>query len=260
MRTSGGIYASLDRRWPGLLEVLPTFPEAAASLLRTIVVALFVLTFIMEPFLIPSGSMEGTLLVGDFLLSNRQVFAPAGPVGRWILPYENVQRGNIVVFYHPHLGLLVKRAVGVPGDRLRIVNGRVYINDKAMAEPYARIEPVAPDAFADDFPPKEYTDPAVDPEWWRQMQKDTHDGELTIPAGNYFVLGDNRNHSDDSRFWGYVPRSAIFAEPLVIYFSVRRLSVTDGAQAANDKLAKKRDIVARLRGFARWSRIFRVVH
>jgi signal peptidase I len=260
MSTSGGLYGMVDRRWPGLLEVLPTFPEMVASLLRTVVVALFVLTFIMEPFLIPSESMERTLLVGDFLLSNRQVFAPAGPIGRWILPYQKVKRGDIVVFYHPRLGLLVKRAVAVPGDRLRIVNARVFVNGEPLKEPYACFEPAAPDAFANDFPPKEYTDPAVDPEWWRRMQNDTHDGWLTVPPGDYFVLGDNRNHSDDSRFWGFVPRRAIFAEPLVIYFSVRRASGTDRVQALNDKLAKKQDFAAKVRGFARWGRIFRVVH
>ncbi len=260
MSTPSGVAGMLERRWPGLLQLLPTFPEALASLLRTIVVALFVLTFLMEPFLIPSESMERTLLVGDFLLSNRQVFAPSDLVGRWILPYRNVKRGDIIVFYHPQMGLLVKRVVGVPGDRLRIVHGHVYVDGSALREPYAHFEPGAADPAVDTFPQKRYSDPLVDPNWWRQMERLTHNGQLTVPKGDYFVLGDNRDHSDDSRFWGFVPKRAILAEPLVIYFSVDRPYGEGRRHAANDKLGKKSDFLARLTGFARWSRIFRVVH
>lgn len=264
MSSSGGLAGVMERKWPGLLQLLPTFPEALASLLRTIVVALFVLTFLMEPFLIPSESMERTLLVGDFLLSNRQVFAPSDQVGRWILPYRKVKRGDIIVFYHSRMGLLVKRVVGVPGDRLRIVNGHVFVNGAALREPYAHFEPSAADPAIDSFPPKRYADPLVDPNWWRQMESLTHNGQLTVPSGDYFVLGDNRDHSDDSRFWGFVPQRTIVAEPLVIYFSVDHLkghlNGRGNRQAANDKLGKKSDFLARLTGFARWSRIFRVVH
>ena len=107
-------------------EHLPTVPEAVASLLRTVVVALFLLTFVVQPFLIPSESMEHTLLVGDFLLVNKQVFAPDGRLSDYILPYRQVQRGDIVVFHHPEPHpYLVKRVVGIPGDRIRIEDGRV---------------------------------------------------------------------------------------------------------------------------------------
>jgi hypothetical protein len=89
------------QRWLALLRLhLPTVPEAFASLLRTVVVALFLLTFVLQPYLIPSESMEHTLLVGDFLLVNKQVFAPAGSLSRWLLPYREVARGDIVFFYH----------------------------------------------------------------------------------------------------------------------------------------------------------------
>ncbi len=243
---------------------LPTVPEALASLLQTVVVALFLLTFLLEPYLIPSESMEHTLLVGDFLLVNKQVYAPADRLSRWLLPYRDVARGDIVVFHHPRPPFLVKRVVALPGDRLRISDGRVMVNGVAQNEPYAAFEPAASNPFRDDFPAKVYTDPEVDPLWWRQMQSLTRNGELVVPPGKYFVLGDNRNHSLDSRFWGFVSRSQIVARPLVIYFSLARPSSTDvqqvPIQASDDRLGHDRQLSARLTGFARWKRIFHVVH
>lgn len=246
--------------WRQFRLQLPTLPEALASLLRTIIVALFVLTFIMQPFLIPSESMERTLLVGDFLLFNTEVYAPAGPLGRLVLPYHDVRRGDIIVFHHPNPPLLVKRVIGLPGDHLRIRNGHVLVNGVPLNEPYAVFEPAPPSSFRDNFPARQYTDPEVDPNWWRQMQSLTYDGQLVVPPGEYFVLGDNRNHSLDSRFWGFVPRQAIVARPLVIYFSLRRPSTTDIQQAQNDRLGHDRELTARVVDFARWSRIFQVVH
>ncbi len=239
---------------------LPTVPEALASLFQTIVVALFLLTFVLQPYLIPSESMEHTLLVGDFLLVNRQVYAPVGRFTSWLLPYRAVERGDIVVFHHPlpH-PFLVKRVIGLPGDRLRIDNGRVAINGILLDEPYAAFEPVPPNPLRDSFPGRIYTDPQVDPTWWRQMQSLTTNGELTVPEGQYFVLGDNRNHSEDSRYWGFVSRSQIVARPLVIYFSLRRPSTTDVEQASDDRLGHDRELSAKLKGFARWKRIFHVV-
>ena len=243
---------------------LPTVAEALASLLQTVVVALFLLTFVLQPYLIPSESMERTLLVGDFLLVNKQVYAPAGSLTRWLLPYHEVERGDIVFFHHARPPFLVKRVVGLPGDRLRIDDGRVTVNGIPLDEPYAAFEPAARNPFRDDFPPKVYTDPEVDPAWWRQMQNLTRDGELVVPEGQYFVLGDNRNHSTDSRFWGFVQRQQIEARPLVIYFSLSRPSSTDvdqpALQAADDRLGHDRQLTARLSGFARWKRIFHVVH
>jgi signal peptidase I len=245
---------------------LPTFPEASASLLRTVIVALFLLTFVLQPFLVPSESMEHTLLVGDFLLANKQIFAPEGKPGslsRWIMPYRDVRRGDIVVFHHDLPPYLVKRIVGVPGDRIRIEDGRVTVNGVPLSEPYASYEPAAPNEFRDNFPGNVYSypsDPNIDPEWWRQLRGLTRNGELVVPPGEYFMLGDNRNHSKDSRFWGFVPRDAIVARPMVIYFSLRRPSTTDVQQAADDRLGHDRELSARLAGFARWKRIFHIVH
>jgi signal peptidase I len=253
--------------WAHLRVHLPTVPEALASMLRTVVVALFLLTFVLQPFLIPSESMEHTLLVGDFLLVNKQIFAPAGDPNsletrlvRRILPYRDVERGDIVVFHHPHPPLLIKRVVGIPGDRIRMEDGRVEVNEVPLDEPYVAFEPASANPFRDNFPARVYTDPNIDPDWWQQMPAFTRNGELVVPPGMYFMLGDNRNHSKDSRFWGLVPRQAIIARPLVIYFSLERPSTTDVEQAADDRLGHDRELSARLTGFARWKRIFHVVH
>jgi len=264
MSTPAAAPRSFLHRWAQTRVHLPTLPHAFASLLQTIVIALFVLTFLLQPLLIPSESMERTLLVGDFLLFNKQVFAPAGRLGKWLLPYRPVERGDIIVFHHPNPPMLIKRVVAIPGDRLRIVNGQVFVNGIALNQPYAVFEPAPPDPARENFPASVYTDPEVDPDWWRQMQSLTRNGELMVPKGDYFVLGDNRNHSLDSRYWGFVPRRAIVARPLVIYFSLVRPSATDAQQdlpqAPDDKLGHKRGLAERLIGLVRWNRIFRVVH
>ena len=145
-------------------------------------------------------------------------------------------------------------------DHLRIEGRRVFVNGTVLNEPYAAFEPAPPDPFRDNFPGTVYTDPNIDPAWWKQLQCLTDHGELVIPPNDYFVLGDNRNHSKDSRFWGLVSRQAIVARPLVIYFSLTRPSSTDVQQAADDRLGHDGELSARLATFARWKRIFHVVH
>jgi len=242
---------------------LPTVPEALASLLVLVVATLFLHTFVLQPLVIPSESMEHTLLVGDFLLFNKQVYAPAGRLTSQLLPYRPVRRGDIIVFHHAQPPLLVKRVVGIPGDRIHIADDQVYVNGMALNEPYAAFEPAPANPSRDTFPAKIYSDPEVDIDWWQQMQSLTRNGELTVPPEEYFVLGDNRNHSKDSRFWGFVPRQAVIARPLMIYFSVSRPSTTDDAeaspQASDDRLGHERELAEKITGFARWRRIFRVV-
>ena len=242
-------------------DVVHGVPEAVSSLLRTVIVALFVLTFVVQPMVIPSESMERTLLVGDFLLMNRSALAPSG-IWQRILPYAGVERGEIVTFHSPvnTREYLVKRVIGLPGDRLRIEGTQVFINGTALREPYVALEPTAQNPYLDRFPTQVYSDPGVDPGWWKQMQQLTQNGELVIPDGKYFMMGDNRNHSRDSRYWGFVQRSEIIARPLVIYFSLTRPSRTDVQQAMDDRLGHESDVSAHLKGFARWKRIFHVVH
>ncbi|WP_058188568.1 signal peptidase I [Terracidiphilus gabretensis] len=239
--------------------LLPTPSDAFALLLRTLVVGLFLLTFLLQPYLIPSESMERTLLIGDFLLVNKQILAPSDALSRTLLPYREVQRGDIVVFHHPRPPLLIKRVAGIPGDHIRVDDGHLSVNGLRIFEPWAAFEPTSYNPARDVFPGTVYSDPNVSPDWWHKLPTLVQNGELVVPPGQYFVLGDNRNHSEDSRFWGLVPRDAIIARPMLIYFSVRRPSSTDVEQPSDDKLGHDRELTAKLTGFARWERIFRVV-
>jgi len=228
------------------------------SLLNIIVVAIFIITFAVQPFRIPSGSMEPTLLVGDFLLVAKQT--PSTDADAAILPSGRIHRGDIIVFHYPidpemHL---VKRVVGLPGDHLKLRAGRVYINDQPLAETYAVYRPTAPDNFRDNFPRLQSADPDIDSRWWIRMRNLIDDDELIIPAGNYFVLGDNRNDSEDSRYWGFVPQENIVGRPLMIYFSLRQADPFGYASPRVAGIALRPDEPAPLR-FARWDRIFRIV-
>src|SRR5271170_5267457 len=238
------------------------------SLLGTVVIAVFVITFIVQAFQIPSPSMENTLLVGDYLLVNKLCYG-GGSLGDNLMPYRRVQRGDIVVFHYPvnpseHF---VKRVIGVPGDRVRIINRQVYVNGSALREPYARYvshavkDRTADEVFRDDFPRLDILAPGMEGEWWLQMKKLVEDGELIIPEGHYFVLGDNRDDSVDSRYWGFVPRENIVGRPLLIYWSVR--SVEDemaGSSRPGDKLYHFAYAVSHLFQLTRWDRTFRVVN
>ena len=228
--------------------------------LTFLVDALFVLTFIVQPYRIPSGSMEDTLLIGDFLLVNKVVFANPGP-WRHLLAYEPVQRDDIVVFHYPvdrslHL---VKRVIGIPGDRIRLHHGRVFVNEKQQNEPFALYISSYPSVFRDEFPTPNYTDPGVSTAWWSEMKLDVHDGELVIPKGEYFVLGDNRNDSLDSRYWGFVPRQNIVGEPFLVYFSLDLPGRSEMTGLPSDRLAHERAWWSDIAGWARWGRIFHVI-
>jgi signal peptidase I len=207
--------------------------------------------------------MEPALLVGDFLLVNKQGSTP-GSAG-WLLPATHIRRGEIVVFHYPLDSTmhLVKRVIGLPGDRIKLRNGLVYINDKLLSEPYAMYLPSAPDSYRDNFPRLLSADPDVDSRWWIRMHKLIENGELIVPSDSYFVLGDNRNDSEDSRYWGFVPRDAIVGQPFLIYFSLQQqggdeipLSRPPNATALHSSRLNALDAIA---GFARWGRILKIV-
>jgi signal peptidase I len=169
--------------------------------------------------------MEPTLKVGDGLLVDKQSYG-AGSGPWWmdaLLPPEVVKRGDIVVFHYaldPGLDL-VKRVVGLPGDRVHLHGGRVFVNGVMLVEPYAFYAAARPNGFRDEFPSLRETDPNVESKWWMELRRSMVDGEVVVPKDSYFVLGDNRNDSADSRYWGFVPRSALIGRPLVVDFAAR---------------------------------------
>jgi len=235
------------------------------SLLTMLAVAFFILTFTVQPFRIPSGSMEPTLLIGDFLLVEKQVGAESWP--HIFAPAGEVRRGDIVIFHFPVDATmhLVKRVVGLPGDHVRLHEGSVYVNGQALDEPYAIYSPAPEDRYRDEFPRMDRTDAGVDALWWVEMRSRVANGELIVPQDSYFVLGDNRNNSEDSRYWGFVPRANIVGKPVLIYFSLNdRNAATPGQAEASamqgDGGAKHEGTAPSLLSFARWERTFRIVH
>jgi signal peptidase I len=238
---------------------------ALQSLFQLIVIAIFIITFCVQPFRIPSESMESTLLVGDFLLVDKQVASSSTDDSASLLPSVAIRRGDIIVFHDPVDSTLhlVKRVIGLPGDHLRLHSGQVFINGHALAEPYAVYRPSPPDNFRDNFPRLQSADPEIDSRWWIRMRSLIDNGELIIPIGNYFVMGDNRNDSEDSRYWGFVPREAIVGKPLLIYFSLQQQDSDDTGNLTQAAVADQRrqnpSRIDSLVDFARWGRTFQIV-
>jgi signal peptidase I len=181
--------------------------EYFESLVIAVALALFVRTFVFQAFKIPTGSMEPNLLVGDHLIVNKMINAPT-MIGleRAILPGRDVRRGDVIVFKYPEDPErdFIKRVIGLPGERLELRRKKVYIDGKPLDESYTHfLEPPSPEGSPKkDDVREEY-------------------GPVTIPAGQYFMMGDNRDNSQDSRFWGFMPRSYIKGEALFIYFSFK---------------------------------------
>jgi len=238
------------------------WPATIQSVAGTIVIAIFVVTFLVQAFTIPSESMEGTLLIGDYLLVDKFRYGEGG-VWNLVLPYRKIRRQDIVVFHYPvnpgqHF---VKRVVGLPGDRLRLINKRVYINGQPLAEPYVQYVTTVRDPYRDDFPRTDVAPFGITARWWSEMRKLVEDRQLIIPEGNYFVMGDNRDDSQDSRYWGFVPRENIIGRPLLIYWSARGLNNDlSNSPTARDKLYHLAYAVTHVFQITRWDRTFRLVH
>ncbi|HEY6764704.1 MAG TPA: signal peptidase I [Candidatus Sulfotelmatobacter sp.] len=237
------------------------FISSLQSLMGTIVIAVFVITFIVQAFQIPSESMMDTLLVGDYLLVNKLCYG--GDFGNPLMPYQKISRGDIIVFHYPvdpkqHF---VKRVIGVPGDRLRMVSKVVWINGQPLKEPYVRFIEPPNNIFRDNFPRTDIPALGLEGKWWLEMRKLVEDGQLIIPEGHYFVMGDNRDDSQDSRYWGFVPRKNIIGRPLLIYWSVGSWDRDRfGPLSFAGKLYHFAYGVAHMFQITRWNRTFRLVN
>ena len=239
-----------------------TLPESIAGIASVLVSGLFIITFVVQAFEIPSGSMENTLLIGDHVFVDRLSPALKASYVGPLMPYRKVRHGEVIVFVHPaEQGLyVVKRIMGVPGDRIRLKDGVVYRNGEALNEPYLNPDRGRADPYRDNFP--DYPgagDPNVLAEWPLVLRDHVKDGELVVPPGSYFGMGDNRSHSLDSRYWGFIPAENLIGRPLFIYWSfdtpedsVTQTSLVDRARSLGYTLVH-------FFGKTRWGRMFHPV-
>ena len=229
------------------------------SLACTVVIAVFVITFVVQAFQIPSESMEKTLLVGDYLLVDKAHYGHSG-VWSWLLPYRPIHRGDIIVFRYPvnprqHF---VKRVVAVPGDRVRLVDKHVYINGIRQNDAYAIFKSAWRDSFRDEFPDGGLYGDRNSARWFVQARKLIADGELIVPADSYFVLGDNRDDSYDSRYWGFVPRENVVGRPLMIYWSMDHPETAMAGSVPSGKLSSLTFDLTHFLSDLRWRRMLRI--
>jgi len=238
--------------------------EFIASIASVLVVGLFIITFNLQAFEIPSSSMENTLLIGDHVFVDRIRFAPQtnwlGPV----VPYRQIKRGDIVVFLHPdprQAGTyVVKRIIGIPGDHLRLKDGVVYRNGEKLNEPYVIHTLGNYDPYRDEFPSVTPEMATVIPDWRLTMRNYIHDGELVVPPGRFFAMGDNRDVSYDSRYWGFIPQENVIGRPLFIYWSFETPEDQWQKTSVGDRVAFIGRIVVHFFDETRWRRTLRLVH
>jgi signal peptidase I len=224
----------------------------------TIILLLFGTTTLVQAFVIPTGSMEDTLLIGDHLLVDKLAYAPPGPISKYILPYEPVKRGDIIVFRYPVdiSSTFVKRCMGVPGDRIKLVNKQVYLNGKKLDELYVYHKTEYIESYRDNFP----SEPNVHISDSGQDMLEHHvvNGEVVVPPNSYFAMGDNRDSSLDSRYWGFVPRENIIGKPLIVYWSYD--APTEALSNPTIGLDHLVDLLEHFFTKTRWRRTFMLVH
>jgi signal peptidase I len=247
--------------------------EALASICSVLVVGLFILTFLVQNFVIPSGSMENTLLIGDHLVVDRVTLAPAA---KWmpLVHYREPKRGDIVVFIKPvpdpdpqtgrlEYLFLVKRLIGIPGDHIHLHEGIVYINGVAQPQPKDGREMSSnpgESVYLDEFPSIAASlDPGATEEWAVEEPKHIVDGDLVVPPGKYFMMGDNRHNSLDSRYWGFVPRENIIGRPLLNYWSFKSSEQQYEQTGVGSTISWMAHVALHFFSDTRWSRTFHVV-
>ena len=232
----------------------------------TILIMLFASTSIGWSYVIPTGSMEDTLMVGDHIFVDKLAYSPARSFEHLLLPYEDPKDGDVIAFHYPAdpAQMFVKRVIGQPGDRIRIVNQQLYRNGRIVNEPYVCHKASFFSAYRDNFPmDMAWLD--VAPERRRNallaamLQHNVRDGELVVPPNSYFAMGDNRDNSLDSRYWGLVPRDNIVGKPVMIFWSyaasTNELMPGSGEDLLRHMLSVGRHFVTR----TRWNRTFQLV-
>lgn len=185
----------------------------------TIAIYFFATSALVQAYVIPTGSMEGNLLVGDHVLVDKVAYADPGPFGKGLLPYREIRRGDMIVFRYPldPRTAYVKRVIGIPGDRIHLENQQVIRNGRKLIEPYTQHIARWPDRYRDSFP--QAPSPALPAQARDMLERHQQNGEIVVPPGMYFAMGDNRENSSDSRYWGFVPRQNVIGKPLVVYWS-----------------------------------------
>lgn len=240
-----------------------TLPESIAGIAAVLVSGLFIITFIVQAFEIPSGSMENTLLIGDHVFVDRLTPASKAPYVGPLLAYRRIRHGDIIVFLHPaEQGLyVVKRVIGIPGDRIHLRDGVVYRNGEALHEPYLYPDHGGPNPYRDNFPAYPAAgDPNVLPEWPLLVREHTQGGDLVVPPGDYFGMGDNRANSLDSRYWGFIPQENIVGRPLFIYWSFETPADQYQRTKPGERAAFLGHIIVHFFDQTRWGRMFHLVH
>lgn len=185
----------------------------------TLLFLLFGTTTLVQGYVIPTGSMEDNLLVGDHVLVDKLIYAPPGSLAGHFLPYREPRRGDVIVFrYPPNIKeTYVKRCIGLPGDRVRIADKALYLNGRKLDEPYVFHKSEFLEPYRDNFPAEPNV--PLPPGGVAMLRDHVENGEVVVPAGQYLALGDNRDNSWDSRFWGFVPRENIIGSPVLVYWS-----------------------------------------
>jgi signal peptidase I len=247
-----------------------TTVEFLASLASVLVTGLFIITFVFQAFEIPSASMENTLLIGDHVFVNRVQFSPTT---RWvgpIVPYSQIHRGDIVVFLSadprtPEL-YIVKRIIGIPGDRIHLRNGAVYRNGEKLDEASYVIHSESGDPdfsydpYRDEFPAVAPTDYGnVSPEWKLTLPQHIENGDIVVPPDSYFGMGDNRDRSLDSRFWGFIPKDHVIGRPMFIYWSFETPEYQYEQKSISQRLAFMAHVVIHFFDETRWRRTLKAV-
>ncbi len=228
----------------------------------TILLLLFGTTTLVQAFVIPTGSMEDTLLIGDHLLVDKMAYAPYGSITKYVLPYEEPKHGDIIVFHPPHdiSQTYVKRVIGLPGDHLKMINRVVYRNGIQLNEPYV-YHKLPYDPTRDNFPgePMGFGE-GLQADLQRDMlEHHVANGEIVVPPNSYFAMGDNRDNSLDSRYWGFVPRDFIIGKPLLIYWSYRASTEDLAGSTVGSLFSHFIDLGEHFFTRTRWDRTLRVI-